>query len=160
VQIAKSFGAEVTGVCSTRNVDLVRSIGADHVIDYTRDDFTRNGEQYDLILDNVGNRSLSDCRRALKRGGTLIPNANSGGRWIGGFLGRAVQALVVSPFVPQRLRPFAATGKSEDLIVLAELIEAGKVTPVIDRMYPLNETAEALDYYGEGHTRGNVVVTV
>jgi NADPH:quinone reductase-like Zn-dependent oxidoreductase len=161
VQIAKAFGAEVTGVCSTTNVDLVRSIGADHVIDYTQDDFTRNGRHYDLIFDNVGNRSLSDCRRALLPGGTLIPNSNKGsGHWIGGFLGRAVQALAVSPFVSQRLRPFAATEKSEDLVVLKELIESGKVTPVIDRTYPLNETAEALGYYGEGHTRGKVVITV
>ena len=161
VQIAKAFGANVTGVCSTTNVDLVRSIGADHVIDYTQEDFTRNGEQYDLIIDNVGNRSLSDYRRALAPGGTLIPNSNKGsGHWIGGFLGRAVQALVVSPFVSQRLRPFAATEKSEDLVVLKELIESGKVTPVIDRTYPLNETAEALGYYGEGHTRGKVVITV
>jgi NADPH:quinone reductase-like Zn-dependent oxidoreductase len=161
VQIAKALGADVTGVSSTRNVELVRSIGADHVIDYTREDFTATGRRYDLILDNVGNRSLSAYRRALTPKGTLIPNSNKGGgRWIGGFLARAVRALLVSPFVPQRLRPFAATGKSEDLFALKELIESGKVTPVIDRTYSLSETAEALRYYGEGHTRGKVVISV
>lgn len=161
VQIAKAFGADVTGVCSTGNVDMVRSIGADHVIDYTQEDFTRSGRTYDLIFDNVGNRSLSDLRRALTVRGTLIPNSNKGsGRWIGGFLARAVQALVVSPFVPQRLRPFAASENSEDLVALTELIEVGKVTPVIDSTYPLNRTAEALSHYGEGHTRGKVIITV
>lgn len=161
VQIAKSFGADVTGVCSTSNVDLVRSIGADDVIDYTKEDFTMSGQQYDLIFDNVGNRSLPDYRRALTRKGTLIPNSNKGsGHWIGGFLSRAIQALVVSPFVSQRLRPFAATEKSQDLVALAELIEAGKVTPVIDRTYPLTETAKAVSHYGTGHTRGKVVITL
>jgi NADPH:quinone reductase-like Zn-dependent oxidoreductase len=161
VQIAKAYGADVTGVCSTSNVDLVRSIGADHVIDYTQEDFTRSRQRYDLIFDNVGNRSLSDCRRALSPKGMLIPNSNKGsGRWVGGFLRRGVQALVVSPFVPQRLRPFAATEKSEDLVVLKELIESGKVTPVIDRTYPLNKIAEALSHYGAGHARGKVVITM
>jgi NADPH:quinone reductase-like Zn-dependent oxidoreductase len=161
VQIAKTFGADVTGVCSTTNVDLVRSIGADHVINYTQQDFTRNGQQYDLILDNVGNRTLSELRRALTPKGTLIPNSNKGsGRWLGGFLRRAVQALVVSPFVHQRLRPFAATEKREDLVLLTELIESGKVTPVIDRTYPLSEVAEALGHYGAGHARGKVVVAM
>jgi len=141
-------------------VELVRSIGADHVVDYTQEDFTRSGPRYDLILDNVGNRSLSDCRRALATRGTFIPNANSAGRWIGGYLGRAAEALLVSPFVPQTLRPFSATDKGEDLVALAQLIEAGKVTPVIDRTYPLSETAAALGYYGQGHTRGKVVITV
>ncbi len=161
VQIAKSFGAEVTGVCSTTNVDLVRSIGADHVVDYTREDFAAGGSRYDLILDNVGNRSLSHYRRALARRGMLIPNSNKGGgRWIGGFLARAVGALVVSPFVSQKLRPFAAKEKSEDLVAMKELIEAGEVTPVIDRTYPLSETPAALAYYGEGHARGKVVISV
>jgi len=161
VQIAKALGADVTGVCSTTNVDLVRSIGADHVIDYTQEDFSRGGKQYDLIFDNVGSRSLSDYRRALAPKGMLIPNSNKGsGHWIGGFLARAVQALVVSPFVSQKLRPFASTGKSEDLLDLTELIESGKVTPVIDRTYPLSETAEALSHYGEGHARGKVVITM
>jgi NADPH:quinone reductase-like Zn-dependent oxidoreductase len=161
VQIAKTYGADVTGVCSTANVDLVRSIGADRVIDYTQEDFTRNRQQYDLILDNVGNRTLSELRRALTPKGMLIPNSNKGsGRWMGGYLRRAVQALVVSPFVPQRLRPFAATDKREDLVVLTELIESGKVTPVIDRTYPLNEVAEALSHYGAGHARGKVIITM
>jgi NADPH:quinone reductase-like Zn-dependent oxidoreductase len=161
VQIAKAFGADVTGVCSTTNIDLVRSIGADHVVDYTQEDFISNGERYDLIFDNVGNRSLSDCRRALTPQGMLIPNSNKGsGRWMGGYVRRAIQALATSPFVSQKLRPFAATEKGEDLAALAELIESGKVSPVIDRTYPLNDTAKALGYYGEGHTRGKVVITV
>jgi NADPH:quinone reductase-like Zn-dependent oxidoreductase len=161
VQIAKTYGADVTGVCSTTNVDLVRSIGADHVIDYTQEDFTRNGQQYDLIFDNVGNRTLSELRRALAPRGTLIPNSNKGsGRWLGGFLRRAVQALVVSPFVSQRLRPFAATDKREDLVVLTRLIESGTVTPVLDTTYPLTEVAEALSHYGAGHARGKVIITM
>jgi NADPH:quinone reductase-like Zn-dependent oxidoreductase len=161
VQIAKTFGADVTGVCSTTNVDVVRSVGADHVVDYTQEDFTRNGQRYDLILDNVGNRTLSELRRALTPRGMLIPNSNKGsGRWMGGFLRRAVQALVVSPFVPQRLRPFAATDKREDLVALKELIESGKVIPVIDRTYPLNEVAAALSHYGTGHARGKVIITM
>lgn len=161
VQIAKAFGCEVTGVCSTTNVDLVRSIGADHVVDYTREDFTEAGPRYDLIFDNVGNRSLSDCRRALTSRGTLIPNSNKGaGRWIGSYLRTAIKALAMSPFVSQRFRPFAATKKSEDLVVLKDLIESGQVTPVIDRTYRLSETAQALNHYGEGHTRGKLVITV
>jgi NADPH:quinone reductase-like Zn-dependent oxidoreductase len=161
VQIAKSFGADVTGVCSTRNVDMVRSIGADQVIDYTQEDFTQSGERYDLILDNVANHSLSDFRRALTPKGTLLTNAggHSSGRWIGP-LGPAIKALVLSLFVRQQGRPFVSTNNKEDLIVLKELIEAGKVTPVIDRTYPLSETPEAIGYLGEGHARGKVVITV
>jgi NADPH:quinone reductase-like Zn-dependent oxidoreductase len=153
VQIAKSFGAEVTGVCSTRNVDMVRSIGADHVIDYTQEDFTQSGQRYDLILDNVANHSLSDCRRALNPQGTHIPNSPT-------RMGYAVKAFVSSVFVRQQGRPFLSLPKNEDLVVLKELIEAGKVTPVIDRTYPLSETPEALGYLGEGHARGKVVITV
>jgi len=154
VQIAKSLGAEVTGVCSTRNVDMVRSIGADHVIDYTREDFTRLGRRYDLILDNVANRSFSDCRRALTPGGTLIPNsARAGMRYI-------VTAFVRSAFVRQQGRPFISTPTTEDLLVLKELIETGNVTPVIDRTYRLSETPAALGYVGEGHARGKVVITL
>lgn len=161
VQIARAFGAEVTGVCSGRNVDLVRSLGADHVVDYTQEDFTAGGWRYDAIFDNVGNRSMADCRRALAPDGTFIPNSNKGGgRWLGGFLPRAAWALLVTPFVSQRLRPFAATSDSRELAAATELIEAGKVTPVIDRTYPLAETAAALAYYGEGHTRGKVVIKV
>jgi len=161
VQIAKTFGPEVTGVCGTTNVEMVRSIGADHVIDYTQEDFTANGKQYDLILDNVGNRTLSELRRALTPRGMLIPNSNKGGdRWIGGYLRRAVQALVVSPFVRQRLRPFAATAKREDLVALKGLIESGEISPVVDRVYALSEVAEALSYYGTGHARGKVIITM
>ncbi|MEZ4595600.1 MAG: NAD(P)-dependent alcohol dehydrogenase [Chloroflexota bacterium] len=161
VQIAKAFGAHVTGVCSTPNVDLVRSLGADEAIDYTTDDFTSEGQRYDLILDNAGNRSLSDLRRALVRDGTLIPNSNKGeGRWIGGYLRRAIQALVVSPFVRQRLRPFAATDRREDLVTLTGLIESGRVTPVVDRTFALSEVPEAMTYYGAGHVRGKVVISV
>ncbi len=159
VQIAKTFGADVTGVCSTRNVDLVRSIGADHVIDYTHEDFTQGGPRYDLIFDNVGNHSVLACRRALTPRGTLLPNSGAGGRWLDG-LPRIAAALALSPFVGQKLRPFVPAGKGEDLVVLTDLIAARKVAPVIDRTYPLSETAEALAYYGQGHARGKVVITV
>jgi NADPH:quinone reductase-like Zn-dependent oxidoreductase len=154
VQIAKAFGAEVTGVCSTRNVDMVRSIGADHVIDYTQEDFTQSGQRYDLILDQVANHSLSDYRRALTPQGTHIPNSGHSG------LGFIVKAFVLSLFVSQQGRPFIAIPNNEDLVDLKELIEAGRVTPVIDRTYPLNETPEAFRYLDEGHARGKVVITV
>jgi NADPH:quinone reductase-like Zn-dependent oxidoreductase len=161
VQIAKVYGAEVTGVSSTNSLELVRSIGADHVIDYTVEDFTAGGARYDLILDNVGNRSLSELRRALVPRGTLIPNSNKGGGpWVGSFLRRAVLSLLVSPFVTQRLRPFASRENGEDLSVLKELIESGQVTPVIERTFPLTDAAEALDHYGAGHARGKIVITV
>lgn len=158
VQLAKSFGAEVTGVCSTRNVDLVRSIGADQVIDYTQEDFAHSGQRYDLILDISGNRSLSDCRRALTAQGTYVLVGGSVGRWFG--LARSIKVLLWSPFVSRRLRTFISTNNKEDLVVLKELIEAGKVTPVIDRTYRLSETPEAIGYVGEGHARGKVVITV
>lgn len=161
VQVARTLGAEVTGVCSTANVELVRSLGADHVVDYTRDDFAAGGPRYDLILDNVGNRSLADCRRALVPKGTLLPNSNKGGgRWIGAYVGRAIRSLAVSPFVSHRLRPFATSVKHEDLVTLTDLIGSGQVSPVIERVYPLTETAEALRHYGRGHTRGKVVISV
>ncbi len=161
VQIAKVFGAEVTGVCSGRNADLVRSIGADHVVDYTLEDFTAGGRRYDLIFDNVGNRPMADCRRALAPKGTFIPNSNKGGgRWLGGFLPRAARAIAVTPFVSQRLRPFAATSDSKELVAMTELIEDGQVTPIIDRTYPLAETAAALAHYGEGHAAGKIVILV
>ncbi len=160
VQIAKALGAEVTGVCSTRNVEMVRSIGADHVIDYTEEDFTKGGERYHVILDNVANHSLAECRRALIPEGILLPNnGTAGGRWIGP-LGRMTAALVQSPFVRKQGRPFYAPVKKRDLLDLTELIEAGKITPVIDRTYPLGETAEAMGHVGEGHARGKVVITV
>jgi len=160
VQIAKSFGAEVTGVCSTTKVDMVRSIGADHVIDYTQEDFTQSGQRYDLILDMVGNRSLSHLRRALTPRGTLVLVGGEGGdRWIGA-VGRSIRALVVSPFVSQRMRMIVATANTEDLQFLKELIEAAKVTPVIDRTYSLSEVPDAIRYLNDGHARGKIVITV
>jgi NADPH:quinone reductase-like Zn-dependent oxidoreductase len=161
VQIAKSFGAEVTGVCSTTKVDLVRSIGADHVVDYTQEDFTRSGQQYDLILNMGGNRSLSQLRRALTPRGTLVLVGGEGGdRWIGAAMGRSMRALVLSPFVSQSLRMVLGAAKTEDLRFLTELIEAAKVTPVIDRTYSLNEVEDAIRYLNEGHARGKIVITV
>jgi NADPH:quinone reductase-like Zn-dependent oxidoreductase len=154
VQIAKAFGAEVTGVCSTRNVDMVRAIGADHVIDYTQEDFTQSGRRYDLILDQVGNHSLSDCRRALTPQGIHIPNSGHSG------IGYAGKALVLSLFVRQQGPPYLSIPKKEDLVVLKKMIEAGKVKPVIDRTYPLSETPEAFRYLNEGQARGKVVITV
>jgi NADPH:quinone reductase-like Zn-dependent oxidoreductase len=159
VQLAKAFGAEVTGVCSTKSVELVRSLGADHVIDYTQEDFTRSGQRYDLILEMAGNRSLSDLRRALTPKGTLVLVGGSGGRWFMGT-GRTLRAVVVSRFVRQRLRSFFSKPKRADLVVLKELIEAGKLTPVIDRAFPLSETPEAIRYVGERSTQGKTVITV
>ena len=160
VQIAKAFGAHVTGVCSTTKVDLVRSIGADAVIDYTRDDFAEMGQRYDLILDTAGARSVSRLRRTLAPKGTLvIVGAEGGGRWFGGF-GRNIRAQMLSPFVSQKLGLFASKESGEDLVVLKELIEAGKVTPVIDKTYPLSEVPEAIRHLEEGHARGKVVITV
>jgi NADPH:quinone reductase-like Zn-dependent oxidoreductase len=159
VQIAKSFRAEVTGVCSTAKVDMVRSSGADHVIDYTKEDFTRTGKRYDLILDVGGNRSLSQLRRALILHGTLVLVGGEGGdRWIG--IGRPIQALLVSPIVSQKLRPLSSKPNKADLQFLEELIEAGKVTPFIDRTYPLSETADAMRQLEERRGRGKVVITV
>jgi NADPH:quinone reductase-like Zn-dependent oxidoreductase len=159
VQIAKSFGAEVTGVCSTRNVDMVRSIGADHVIDYTQEDFTQSDQRYDFILDNVGNLSLPDTRAALTPGGTLLANGAPMSGWIGG-LDHFAAAFVSSLFVPQQGRPFASLPNKEDLTTLQELAEAGKITPVIDRTYPLSQTPEAMAHVGEGHAQGKTVITV
>jgi len=158
VQIAKSFGADVTGVCSPRNVDMVRSIGAERVIDYTREDFTRDGQRYDLIFDVAGNHSSSDCRRALSPNGTLVLAGQSGRKkpTILPFL----TTPVVSRFVRQKLVTFVTKHSNEDLVALKELIGAGKVTPVIDRRYPLREVPEAIRYLGEGHPRAKVVITV
>jgi NADPH:quinone reductase-like Zn-dependent oxidoreductase len=159
VQIAKSFGADVTGVCSTRNVELVRSLGADDVIDYTQEDFTQSGQLYDLILQLAGTRSPSDCRRALtSRGTLLLSSGESRGRWIGP-VGRMIKAAALSPFVGQKLGSFLAKSDQKDLEFVKELIEAGKVKPVIDRTYPLSETPEAIGYLEEGHARGKVVIT-
>ena len=160
VQIAKSLGAEVTGVCSTRNVDMVRSIGADHVIDYTKDDFTQGGRRYDFILDNVANHSLSDLRRALTPTGALVPNGGGfDNHWFASG-GRVISAHVLKRSVDPRLRPFLLSSKLADLVVLKGLIEAGKITPVIDRTYPLSETPQAIGHVGEGHARGKVAITV
>ena len=160
VQIGRAQGAEVTGVCSTGNVELVRSIGADHVIDYTTDDFTKGGSRYDLILDNVGNHSLADCRRALTSDGVLLTNNGTGGnRWIGP-LGRMAAAAALSVFNPNQGRPFYAPVRKQDLLDLKDLIEAGRITPIIGKSYPLAQTAEAMDYVGGGHARGKVAITM
>ncbi len=159
VQIAKSFGADVTGVCSTASVDMVRSIGADHVIDYTQEDFTRGGPRYDLIFDNVENRSLSDCRRALTPRGTLILNSGTGAHGLE-MLVRLVRPLVLSLFVRQELRRFLSRPDRADLAVLNALVENGKLRPVIDNTYPLRETPAALRHIEAGHARGKVVITV
>jgi NADPH:quinone reductase-like Zn-dependent oxidoreductase len=160
VQIAKALGADVTGVCSTSHVDMVRSIGADHVINYTTDDFSDSGEQYDFILDNVSNRSLSDLRRALTPTGMLVPNGGQfQNRWFSSA-GRLIKAMVSFRFVSQRLGRFIVAPKHDDLVALKDLIEAGKVTPVIDRTYPLTETARAMEYVGAGHASGKVVISV
>jgi len=159
VQIAKSFGADVTGVCSTRNVDMVRSIGADQVIDYTQEDFTQSGQRYDLILDSVGNHSLSACRRVLSPKGTYVMVGAPSGRWIKP-LPRLLKVLLLSRFVSQNLIFFVASINKDDLVVLKELMEAGKVTPVIDRRYKLSEVPEAIRYLEEGHVRGKVAITL
>src|SRR5918998_2240373 len=160
VQIAKALGAEVTGVCSTRNVEMVRSIGADHVIDYTQEDFTQKDLRYDFILDNVANHSLSDLRRALAPAGTLVPNGGGfDNRWFAGG-GRVVGAHALNRFVGHRLRPFLVSPKLEDLVALKELIEAGKVTPVIDRVYPLSQASQAIGHVGGGPARGKIVIDV
>ena len=160
VQVAKAFGAEVTGVCSTRNVEMVRSIGADRVIDYTREDFTRNGHRFDFILDNVANHSLSDTRRVLTPTGKLQSNnGTSGGRWFG-TIGTVLKSATVSMFERRQLGPAIKFANRADLLVLKELIEAGKITPVIDATYALSDTGKALAHVGEGHSRGTVVISV
>ncbi|MBW3652352.1 MAG: NAD(P)-dependent alcohol dehydrogenase [Actinobacteria bacterium] len=160
VQIAKALGAKVTGVCSTSKVDLVRTLGADHVIDYTSADIADAGERYDVILDTGGNRSLGHLRRALRPRGTLvIVGAETGGRWLGGA-DRQVRALMLSLFLEQKLCSFIAAENREDLIALTELIESGRVTPAVDRTYPLSEVPAAIRYMEEGRARGKVVITV
>jgi NADPH:quinone reductase-like Zn-dependent oxidoreductase len=155
VQLAKAFGADVTGVCSTTQVDLVRSIGADHVIDYTGDDLADGTRHWDLILDTAGRRSLSQLRRALTHRGTLVIVGGEGpGRWLGGF-DRSLRAPVLSRFVSQRLRMLASKPGQDDLQTLRELIEAGKLTPRVDRTYPLPEAPEAIRQLAAGHTRGS-----
>ncbi len=160
VQIAKALGAEVTGVCSTRNVDMVRSIGADKVIDYTQEDFTRIGPRYDLLVDMVGNRTLSERRRVLASKGVLVAvGGPSKGRWLGPMAGW-VKMAVVSPVVSQSLVSFMLQRNREDLVVVSEFLEAGSVTPVIDRTFPLGDVAEAFRYFEAGHAKGKVVITV
>jgi NADPH:quinone reductase-like Zn-dependent oxidoreductase len=161
VQIAKAFGADVTGVCTTGSVDMVRSIGADHVVDYTKEDFTKSEPRYDFILDNVANHSMAETRRALTPNGRLQPNGggHSSGRWIGS-MGGIIKAAVASRFVGQQAAPAIKFQNRADLLALKELIEAGKVTPVIDGTYPLTETRVAMSHVGEGHARGTVVVTI
>ena len=160
VQIAKSFGADVTGVCSTRNVEMVRSLGADRVIDYTREEFTYSGQKYDLIFQLAGTRSPSECRRALtSRGTLLLSSGESSGRWLGP-VDRMIKAVVLSPFVSQKLGSFLAKPSKDDLQFLRELIEAGKLKPVIDRTYSLSDAPAAIRYLEEGHARGKVVITV
>jgi len=160
VQIAKSFGAEVTGVCSTTKVDLVRSLGADHVIDYTREDFADGEQRYDVILDTGGHSSLSHLRRALTPKGTLvIVGAETDQRWFGGF-DRSIRASLLSVFVGQKLVAFVNSENAEDLIAIKELIEVGKVTPVTDRTFSLSEVPKAMAYLKEGHARGKVAITV
>jgi NADPH:quinone reductase-like Zn-dependent oxidoreductase len=160
VQIARLLGTDVTGVCSTRNVDMVRSIGANRVVDYTQEDFTKSGQRYDLIFDSAGNHSLSDIRRALTRDGTLVSvGGPDNGHWIGPLTG-VLAVLVLSRFVSQKLIPFLAHLNRDDLMVMKELLETGKVTPVIDRSYPLSDVPEAIRYLEEGHARGKVVITV
>lgn len=159
VQIAKYYGAEVTGVCSTRNVDMVRSIGANHVIDYTTEDFSQGVERYDVIIDTAGNSSLSNLRRVLTPKGALVIVGGNGGRWLMG-VGRSIRAQLLSLFVSQRLGTFISKTTREDLMVLKELIEAGKVTPVIDVVYALSDAAEAVGHVGERHSQGKTVITV
>jgi NADPH:quinone reductase-like Zn-dependent oxidoreductase len=154
VQIAKAFGAEVTGVCSAANVELVRSIGADDVIDYTREDFTAGGPRYDIILDNVANRSLPELWRALAPRGILIPNSGHGG------LGYVLKAAVLSTFMRKQGGLFIAKTDPDDLVFLKELIESGRIAPVVDRIYRLEEAPAAVEYVGRGHARGKVVITV
>jgi NADPH:quinone reductase-like Zn-dependent oxidoreductase len=160
VQIAKTYGTEVTGVCSTRNVDMVKSIGADHVIDYTKEDFTQGSARYDLIIDNVGNHSLSELRHVLTPTGTLVivggPSDNS---WLGP-LTTLVKARLVAPFAAQKLLFMLAQANQDDLNVLRMLVQAGKLAPVIDRRYKLAETAQAISYLEQGHAKGKVIITV
>ncbi len=160
VQIAKAFGADVTGVCSTTQVDLVRSIGADDVIDYTRDDFAKTGRQWDVILETAGAHPVSELRRALAPHGTLvIVGSEGGGRWFGG-IDRQFRAQMLSPFLSQKLGTFVARQNRNDLFVLKELIESDKVTPVIGKAFPVSDVPDAIRYLEQGHARGKIVITV
>ncbi|HKB89385.1 MAG TPA: NAD(P)-dependent alcohol dehydrogenase, partial [Opitutaceae bacterium] len=162
VQIAKSFGADVTGVCSTRNVDLVRSLGADHVVDYTKEDFTKSEQRYDVILDNVTNRSLLECRRVLTPKGKYVMIGGGGPNDQGliGPLANPIKAMLLSPFVSQEMGMMMADTSQKDLTILADMIQSGKVKPVIDRTYKLSEVPAAIAYLEQGHARGKVVITL
>lgn len=158
VQIAKALGATVTGVCSTKNVELVRSIGADHVVDYTTEDFTQAEQRYDVMLDLVGNKSLADCRRTVKPKGTyVVVGVKDLGRWLG--IARQAKALLIAPIVRQRMRVFVVKHNIEDLAYLKDLAESGKIAPVIDRRFTLDEVPDALRYQGEGHPKGKIVIS-
>jgi NADPH:quinone reductase-like Zn-dependent oxidoreductase len=162
VQIAKTLGAEVTGVCSTRNVELVQSLGADHVIDYTKEDFTKGSERYDVILDNVGTQPLSGFRHVLKPNGILVMIGGGGptdGKWVGAMT-RPIKTKLMSPFVSQKMSMMLAEIRQEDLATMADLMQSGKVKPVIDRTYPLGQIREAMTYLEEGHARGKVIITM
>jgi NADPH:quinone reductase-like Zn-dependent oxidoreductase len=162
VQIAKALGAEVTGVCSTRNVEMVRALGADHVIDYTKEDFTAGAQRYDVVLDNVGNRPLSALRSVATAEGIVVLIGGGGpddGHWIGP-MARPIQALVMSPFVSQQVDMLLADINKDDLQAMSKLMETKQVTPVIDRTYKLSETAEAIRYLEGGRARGKVIITV
>ena len=159
VQIAKSFGAEVTGVCSTNSKDTVRSVGADHIIDYTQEDFIESEERYDVIFELAGSRSPLELRSLLTPKGTLILSSGEGGHWVGPFP-RIMKALAVSPFVQQKLLSLTVSPNKENLILIKELIEAKKITPVIDKTYPLSEAAEAIRYFEKGHGPGKIVITI
>jgi len=159
VRIAKALGAEVTGVCSSKNVEMVRSIGADHVIDYTQEDFSKTSSRYDLILDMAGNRPLSVLRSVLHRNGILVLVGGRGGPWLLG-MGRTMRGLLLSPFVSQRIRFFVSTRNEEDLTYLKQLLEDGTITPVIDTEYVLDEGPAAIDHVDRGHTSGKVVIRV
>jgi NADPH:quinone reductase-like Zn-dependent oxidoreductase len=163
VQIAKSFGAEVTGVCSTRNLDLVRSIGADHVIDYTKEDFTKTDQRYDLIYDLIGNHSFSERRRILNPNGICVMAGVGGAGWHDGMAMRLVgelNAYLRSRFVSQKFISYIAQFNKKDVTILADLMQSGKITPVIDRTYKLSDVPEALRYLEQGHARGKVVIAV
>ena len=163
VQIAKSFGTEVTGVCSTRNVDLVRSIGADHVIDYTKEDFTKGAQRYDLIFDLIGNHSFSERRRVLNSNGICVMAGVGGAGWHDGMgmrLAGELNAYVRSRFVSEKFIAYIAQFNKKDMMLLADLMQSGKITPVIDRSYNLSEVPEALRYLEQGHARGKVVISV
>ena len=162
VQIAKTLGADVTGVCSSRNLDMVRSLGADHVIDYTKEDFTKSGQRYDVILDNVGTQPLSGFRRVLKPNGIFVMIGGGGpneGKWVGA-LARPIKTMLMSPFTSQKMGMMLAELNQKDLTILADLMQSGKVTPVIDRTYKLSEVSAAIAYLEQGHARGKVVITV